>query len=164
MHASRAGFEVAGSWCVRDYAGVQKSSSPSRRTWLWPVLVAALIFGASGQSQVAQPGIPHIDKVVHFCVYALLATMIVRTGVGGRRAPLVALLLASLYGVSDEVHQRFVPGRSMEFADWVADTLGAAVAIWMYARWTWYRVRLEAPVRRKRRIENADAPATVPAP
>jgi hypothetical protein len=42
--------------------------------------------------------------------------------------------------------------------------MGAAVAIWMYARWTWYRVRLDAPVRRKRRIENVDAPASVPAP
>src|SRR5688572_23061678 len=137
-----------------DYALVQNSSSTSRRAWIWPLLLAALIFGVSGGSEVAEPGIPHLDKVAHFCVYGLLGTLLVRTGVGGRRGPMIALIIASLYGVTDEIHQSFVPGRSMEFADWVADTAGAGVAILMYARWTWYRVRLESPVRRKRRVEN----------
>lgn len=40
---------------------------------------------------------------------------------------LAALALASLYGVSDEVHQLFVPGRMCDPADWVTDTLGAAL-------------------------------------
>ena len=51
------------------------------------------------------------------------------------------------FGVSDEVHQSFTPGRSMEIADWVADTLGATVAVLAYTRWTAYRQRLESPVR-----------------
>jgi VanZ family protein len=125
------------------------------------LLVAALIFGASSRSQVADPGIPNVDKVVHFLVYGLLGTLVVRIGVGRRWAPLVALVATSLYGVTDEFHQSFVPGRSMEFADWVADTAGAAVAIFMYAKWTWYRTRLEMPLGHKRRVENAKPVATV---
>jgi VanZ family protein len=143
---------------------VQNPFSASRRAWLWPVLVAVLIFSASGRSQVADPGIPNVDKVIHFLVYGLLGTLVVRTGVGGRWAPIIALVVTSLYGVTDEIHQSFVPGRSMELADWVADTAGASVAILMYARWAWYRVRLEAPVRRKRRIEKVSVAATVSAP
>jgi len=123
-----------------------------------------LIFFASGRSQVAEPGIPHLDKVAHFSVYGLLGTLLVRTGVGGRRSAAVAAVIASLYGVTDEIHQSFVPGRSMEFADWVADTAGAAVAILMYTRWTWYRQRLEGPVRRKRLVEKDPARATLPTP
>jgi VanZ family protein len=34
-------------------------------------------------------------------------------------------LLGSVYGVIDEVHQYFVPGRDCNVWDWIADTLGA---------------------------------------
>jgi VanZ family protein len=41
------------------------------------------------------------------------------------------------YALSDEIHQRFVPGRSCEFLDFVADSLGIVVVqmcIWLYLR------------------------------
>jgi hypothetical protein len=41
----------------------------------------------------------------------------------------------------------------MEFADWVADTLGAAVAVVVYLRWNGYRRVLETPLRRRRRLQ-----------
>jgi VanZ family protein len=40
-----------------------------------------------------------------------------------------AILLASLYGVSDEVHQAFVPFRESSWLDWLADTVGAALGV-----------------------------------
>jgi hypothetical protein len=49
--------------------------------------------------------------------------------------------------------------------DWVADTLGAALAVTLYARWGWYRRWLEMPVgAHKRRVENpaANVPDTTP--
>ena len=148
-----------------DYASVQNEFPAPRRAWLWPLLVALLIFGASSRSHVATPGkIPHLDKVAHFSVYGLLGTLLVRTQWGGRWAPLVALGMASLYGVSDEIHQSYVPGRSIEFADWVADTAGAAVAIFMYTRWSRYRAWLEKPLGRKRRIENDESTTKVSTP
>jgi VanZ family protein len=42
-------------------------------------------------------------------------------------AVLAAAVIASAFGATDEVHQSFVPGRNADVADWVADTLGAAV-------------------------------------
>ena len=51
----------------------------------------------------------------------------------------LAVLLATLYGVTDEGHQWFVPGRTAEVADLVADAVGAAVAtglIWGWRRWS----------------------------
>ena len=156
---------MRGAASTGDYAQVQNHLSASRRAWLWPLLVALLIFVASSRSRVATPGvIPHLDKVAHFSVYGLLGTLLVRTQWGGRWAPVVALVLASLYGVSDELHQSYVPGRSMEFADWVADTAGAAVAILLYARWSRYREWLEKPLGRKRRVENGDPTAKVSTP
>lgn len=42
-------------------------------------------------------------------------------------SPLVALILSSLYGVSDEFHQIFTPGRSCDPMDWLVDTCAAAI-------------------------------------
>lgn len=42
-----------------------------------------------------------------------------------KKMPVWAILLTSLYAVTDEIHQLFVPGRSCQFSDWVIDTCGA---------------------------------------
>jgi len=121
-------------------------SSPIRR-WAYAAAVALLIFAASSRSTVAGPRIEHFDKVVHFSIYGLLGTLVVRALGAGRWGR--AVLLVSLYGASDEWHQSFVPGRTSELADWVADTLGATVAIAAYSRWAAYRERLERPLWRR---------------
>jgi VanZ family protein len=131
-----------------------------RRNAFWPLLVAATIFFASSRSAVAAPGVVDFDKVVHFAVYGLLATLIVRLG-RGSRAAVIALVLTSLYGASDEWHQSLVPGRASEMADWIADTCGGVLAIVLYTGWPWYRARLETSLGPKRRIENPAPVATV---
>lgn len=134
-----------------------------RREYLWPLLIAGLIFAASSRSRVAAPGgIPHIDKVAHFSVYGLLATLLCRIRPGWRGA-VGALLGASLFGVTDEWHQSFVPGRETDWGDWLADTLGAALAVSLYAGVESYRRLLESPVwpRPAQRVEKIPAPASV---
>lgn len=121
-----------------------------QRKYFWPLAIAGLIIAASSRSQVAGPSLPHIDKVVHFSIYGLLATTLCRIGQGWR-AGLWALALASAFGVTDEWHQAFVPGREPSVADWIADTLGAATAVALYVGWGWYRRLLEMPVGRRRR-------------
>ena len=39
----------------------------------------------------------------------------------------VAFQFVALYGAADEIHQRFVPNRSCDVLDWLADTLGASL-------------------------------------
>ena len=139
---------------------MQIHPSQSRRAWLWPVLVAAGIFLASSRSDIAAPSIEGSDKVAHFAIYGLLATLMVRLG-RGRVAPWIAVLLASVYGVSDEWHQSSTPGRSVEVADWLADTGGATLAVAMYTFWSWYRTLLELPLARHARVENLGTSAKV---
>ncbi len=115
------------------------------RRWAYPVAVATLVVIASSRSAVESGvRIENFDKVVHFSVYGLLGTLVLRA-LGGSRWGW-AIVAVSLFGVSDEIHQYFTPGRSMEFGDWVADTLGATVAVTAYRQWTWYRGRLEKPL------------------
>lgn len=73
------------------------------------------------------------DKMVHLFEYAILAMLMFRAWLGFTRwssdkmgkAILIIIIFTSLYGASDELHQKFVPGRSAEFNDWLMDTLGA---------------------------------------
>ena len=76
------------------------------------------------------------DWLLHGLAYGALAALLLRA-VAGRlwRAPVTArglavLLLACVgYGVSDEYHQSFVPGRTAEARDVLADGVGAALAL-----------------------------------
>ena len=135
----------------------------SQWAWVWPAALAATIVFASSRSHVAGPEFQDSDKVVHFFVYGLLGSLVCRLG-NGWRAVGWAVLAVSIFGATDEWHQSFVPGRSCEFADWVADTTGAALAASIYTAWPWYRRLMEFPLGRKRRIEKPAATATLSGP
>ena len=65
----------------------------------------------------------------------MLAGFLLRAFAGGRLRGVtwargfVAILLATLYGVTDEFHQLFVAGRSADRYDVLADCLGASLGV-----------------------------------
>ncbi len=75
-----------------------------------------------------------VDKVAHFCLYGGLGGLVYfglwQSGrLWSRRALFcIPVLFVAFYGASDEFHQYFVPTRSTEFLDWVADGSGGLVA------------------------------------
>ena len=101
--------------------------------WLWgPVILQmALIFAASSIPNLTRLPGDISDKSGHFIGYGMLAGFLVRAFAGGRlrgvtwARGMVAVVLATLYGVSDEFHQLFVPGRSADRYDVLADCMGA---------------------------------------
>ena len=125
-----------------------------RRIWSQFVLPAGWMLAitlASDQPKLPSPsGIPSFDKIAHFGAYGLLATLWVRAFVASGRpmawAAWVGWAVAAAFGMTDEIHQSFVPGRSIELADWLADASGAAVAALLYIRWAGYRRLLERRV------------------
>jgi VanZ family protein len=98
------------------------------------VLVMALIFAGSSIPNLKRLPGDISDHTGHFLAYAGLAAVGVRALAGARWAGVTAgraaaaWLLSVVYGVSDELHQRFVPGRTATVDDLVADALGAAAA------------------------------------
>ncbi|HEY6085822.1 MAG TPA: VanZ family protein [Nitrospira sp.] len=114
--------------------------------WYWgPVLsYAFLIFYLSSQSKPEEQFpllVQHVsDKVLHMMEYGVLAILCYRAfrwaagPVAGRRAVMWAIVAASVYGITDEVHQLFVPLREASWLDWLADTGGAAIGSfsWKY--------------------------------
>ena len=95
-------------------------------------LMAVVIFAFSavpGDSYPAHPGFLNI--IAHFFEYLIFASLLTIALTGGSlkawQVILFAVMIASLYAASDEIHQYFVPGRWSDPADWAVDTLGATV-------------------------------------
>lgn len=87
----------------------------------------AVIFGFSSLPASAVPKAG--GYWAHFAEYMVLgALLFIALGfetAQSERALALAILVASIYGVTDELHQILVPGRLPEVADWGSDTLGA---------------------------------------
>ena len=70
------------------------------------------------------------STIAHFCEYLLLGALLVnalRSHMSLSRALVVAIVCASAYGVTDEIHQIFVEGRYCDVFDWLTDTAGATL-------------------------------------
>lgn len=76
------------------------------------------------------------DKLVHTVCFGGLAFWIAFgfNGAGRDRWTKWAIpaILTSVYGIADELHQSFTPGRSCSVYDWIADTLGGALGSLAY--------------------------------
>lgn len=100
--------------------------------WLPVIIYAALIYYISSKPDLPKSvSIPHIDKAVHFIEYAILSFLLARalkqTAKLNINFRLIAVIVAILYGFSDEWHQLYVPGRSMDGIDLIFDGMGATI-------------------------------------
>lgn len=90
------------------------------------------------------PAISHIDKVLHCLVYSVLGFSAYWALPWGwpKRHPWLAALVVTLfclfYGISDEFHQSFVPGRTADVFDVAADTSGGVLAALVAGLGLWW--------------------------
>jgi VanZ family protein len=104
-------------------------STVTRRFAFWAPAIAwaGLIFSVSSVPGSNLPsGMP--SELGHFAEYFVLGALFylaLRIDLPARKALVLAVTLASVYGVTDEFHQRFVVMRTPDVYDWAIDTLGA---------------------------------------
>ena len=116
--------------------------APNRvKAWALVVLWALVIFGLSSipGKRIPEVGFTFADKIAHVCIYGVLGALFFRAWRRSLPRPTtsvviaIAALCALAYGVTDEVHQMFVPNRSSDVMDLLADlvggTLGAMVGV-----------------------------------
>ena len=100
--------------------------------WLPSVAWAAVIFAGSSVPGSSIPG--DFSVIGHLSEYAVLGALVcfAARGLPRRRAIAIAVLACALYGVSDELHQAFVPLRTPDALDWATDVIGAALGAGVY--------------------------------
>ncbi|MEK7279601.1 MAG: VanZ family protein [Nitrospirota bacterium] len=99
--------------------------------WILVFLYAALIFYLSSGPITAD--VPGNDKLYHMIEYGIFSLLLYNALSSSFRKErpwkiaLLAIILTILYGISDEFHQLFVPSRSSDPYDVVADASGAII-------------------------------------
>lgn len=112
--------------------------------WIPAIIIMSLIFYLSSKQSVPGPSFP--DYIAHFIAYGILAAtyyFALRNSSGSRvNFVLLAFLLTSFYGLSDEIHQSFVPGRESSVKDWAVDSFAGLVV-----PLAWNSLKAKKPVR-----------------
>ncbi len=118
-----------------EHSGLEPLPARRRFGW-WLALLAAYWLALLAATHVpwrAARRIEHADKVGHFVAYAILAALLYATGRLAFR-PRVGFVVAvfaliAVYATLDEWLQNFVPRRTADLYDWLADLAGAAFAL-----------------------------------
>ena len=107
--------------------------------WLPVIAYCLIIFIQSSYPSPDQlPNVTHLDKLLHFIAYACLGALWLRAfnTLSIRNNPklviVLSIFLSSLYGISDEIHQHFVPFRHADAVDAVMDIIGSVVGVYAY--------------------------------
>ena len=105
----------------------------------FPVLsYSGIIFYISSVPHLEAPYSQYFsDKAIHIFEYAILGYLwqraLVKTTTFPRKSIIItAVIFCTLYGLSDEIHQSFVPGRECAVTDWLADLIGGTIGSFLY--------------------------------
>jgi VanZ family protein len=110
--------------------------------WLPLIVYCMLIYIQSDYPSPEEiPSFKFMDKMLHFVAYGVMGVLFYRAyqtlRIRNHRQMLILLSIfsASLYGISDEIHQYFVPYREADIFDAVADIIGAVCGVYIYQMW-----------------------------
>lgn len=128
----------------------------------WRALLFAwmtTIFILSAQSSLPTPALfSGQDKLEHFLAYGLLGLLLSRSlrpmRVETWQRIFLITALTTLYGISDEYHQSFVPGRDVSALDVLADSVGGFLAAQALFWWDRNRAQISQFLRLPSREEN----------
>jgi|SRR3989344_1131022 len=106
-------------------------------SWIITLFIAIAIFYVSTLTFPGEPGKNIAIKSItyHFSAFFFLALFLLISLLKGKiDKPLLFLgiLFAVLYGVSDEIHQLFVPGRYLDIKDILTNSSGILSSVFLY--------------------------------
>ena len=118
---------------MEEYKSVQKTREIDVRGaiifWIITVCYMGSIYFISSKNNIDIPALTiGFDKVLHACAYMVLAFLsyisINKSGIN-KYIFITAFIFTCIYGITDELHQSFVPGRDSSAGDLIADFSGA---------------------------------------
>ncbi|MDX1707556.1 MAG: VanZ family protein [Desulfobacterales bacterium] len=118
--------------------------------WL-PLIAAcvAIFIQSSFRGPERMPEVRFLDKLLHFGVYAVLGILFYRAyetlPLKDNRRLLIffSIISAIFFGISDEIHQYFVPFRHAELLDVMANCAGSISGVFFY---DWWKIRKKLPL------------------
>jgi VanZ family protein len=104
-------------------------------------LATVAIFIASHQSKIEIPNVNiwDFDKILHLIAY-FVYTILLMIYLNGNfdltkgKILLITFGIATVFAISDEIHQSFIPGRTASVYDFLADLIGIALAMFFHRK------------------------------
>lgn len=119
------------------------------KKWLPAVVVCLIIFGLSSihGDTIKAAGYGHESYNIraHLILYGALYVAFYKA----TKSYLLSFVMAFFYGVSDEFHQTFVPGRAWQSFDLIIDSLGAFISAFLL-----WSLKSHLPTKLKNWLEN----------
>jgi VanZ family protein len=112
-----------------------KPTALQRTVYYAPLLLyMGLIFHLSSlpSEKIPPIGLWNLDKFFHMVEYGVLGALLWRSfalTLSFRTSVIWTLIVGILYGLSDEIHQLYVPGRMFDYLDFTADALGVVLVV-----------------------------------
>lgn len=109
--------------------------------WTLVIIWMLLIFYSSSRStfglEMSAADYKLASSIAHVIIYAILTFLIALALISHdypiKKALLWSFIIAIAYGLTDELHQYFVPGREMRLGDWLLDVSGSLLVVYMFA-------------------------------
>jgi VanZ family protein len=125
---------------------MSETSQSKLRNFLicWLPLIAycvAIYIQSSQPGPEYIPDVRFLDKFLHVGAYSLMGILFFRAYETLPLKSIKSLLIlisigsAALYGISDEIHQYFVPSRQADIMDVIANTIGSICGVYLYTWW-----------------------------
>lgn len=96
------------------------------------------LFIATSVPTTSLPTIAVSDKVEHFAAFFILSILLTLTLLYQNKNSFLknhflasSFVIVALYGVIDEIHQYFIPGRYCELLDWISDVTGSVIGVFL---------------------------------
>lgn len=110
----------------------------NKLSWIITILIVGIIFYISSLSFEITPtgGFKWQTIIYHFYAFFFLTIFLLISLIKGKlknkNLIFIGIILAIFYGISDEIHQIFVPGRVCAISDVLIDSIGIFLAGYLY--------------------------------
>ena len=102
------------------------------------VIMAIIIFYISSLTFSAGRGTGYLSYIYHFTAFSYLALFLLISLTKGNSAKnliIIGIIIAIIYGILDEIHQYFIPGRYPSFKDILINSLGILITSIAYVNY-----------------------------
>lgn len=104
--------------------------------WVPAIVICSISVYLSSQPTIEKmPSFWNADKLVHIICYGGLSFWVAfacNLKANSLKEIILPISIVSVYGIIDEIHQSFTPGRSCSIFDWIADTVGAILGVLLF--------------------------------
>jgi len=121
-------------------------------------MLLIVVLSSLSKPLIPQPSGFQIDKLYHLIEYGILSFWLIRAfknsskNILSNNAIFLTVLVTVVFGLTDEIHQAFVPGRFASVADLVFDSIGAAVGVFAFRLW----LKVYAKLRKNGEVEHPE--------